>query len=352
MSTQPVHTERRAGSRLALIAGIAAAGITLLAACGDDAKGAASSVTTVAHSAPTTPATSAPATTAPHTEHSRPDTTVAASSPMSTPPSTTSPAPTEPPATAPQDAPSQVDVLASDYAFELSSDVVAAGPVTFTLSNQGSEPHQMHIAAVPDGFTAAQFIDTFETQGEMAAFQNFVWSGGVNGVEPGASQVATAELAPGHYVVMCFIPAAGEHGMPHVSLGMVSELDVVDTGTIAPEPLPVATVELTDFAIAVPERFTGGVVEVVNDGSVNHEFILMRFHDGKSLADLAAWSQGGMPADRPFDYVGGTGTIAPKTRAWATLTLDSGDYVALCVVRGPTDQPHVDLGMITPFSVS
>ena len=171
-------------------------------------------------------------------------------------------------------------------------------------------------------------------------------------VEAGATQVATAELAPGHYVVLCFIPTAGEHGMAHLSMGMVDELEVVETGTTAPEPLPVATVELSDFAIAIPERFTGGVVEVVNEGSVNHELILMRFHDGKSLADLAAWSQGGMPADRPFDYVGGTGTIAPKTRAWATLTLDSGDYVALCVVRGPTDQPHVDLGMITPFSVS
>ena len=243
-------------------------------------------------------------------------------------------------------------MLASDYAFELSSDTVAAGPVTFTLVNEGVEPHQMQIAAVPDGFTAAQFVEALESQGEMAAFEEFTWLGGVNGVEPGASQVATADLAPGHYVVLCFIPTAGEHGMPHVAMGMIDELDVVDTGEVAPAPLPVATVELTDFAIAIPERFTGGVVEVLNNGSANHELILMRFHEGKSIADLAAWSQGGMPPERPFDYVGGVGAIAPGTKAWATLSLDSGDYVALCVVRGPTDQPHVDLGMITPFSVA
>ena len=346
----PANPPRRARLRFALFAGLAAAGIALLAGCGDDAKGAApTTVDDTVHAAPVTTAavTTAPATVPQHTEHTLPDTTVPASSPSST-----SPTPTEPATTAPQDAPSQIDVVASDYTFELSSDVVAAGPVTFTLANQGSEPHQMHIAAVPAGFTAAQFVETFERDGEMAAFQNFVWSGGVNGVEPGATQVATAELAPGHYVVMCFIPTAGEHGMSHVSMGMVAELEAVDTGSVADAPLPVATVELTDFAIAIPERFTGGVVEVVNNGSVNHELILMRFHDGKSLADLAAWSQGGMPAERPFDYVGGTGTIAPKTRTWATLTLDSGDYVALCVVRGPTDQPHVDLGMITPFSVA
>jgi hypothetical protein len=342
----PSNPARRARLRFALFAGLAAAGIALLAGCGDDAKGAsATNVDHTAHTAPATtaPVTAAPATTPPHTEHA--DTTAPT-------PSSTAPVATEPATTAPQDAPSQIDVVASDYAFELSSNLVAAGPVTFALTNDGAEPHQMHIAAVPAGFTAAQFVETFEREGEMRAFEDFVWSGGVNGVEPGATQVATAELAPGHYVVMCFIPAAGEHGMSHVSMGMVAELDAVDTGSIGDAPLPVATVELTDFAIAIPERFTGGVVEVVNNGSVNHELILMRFHDGKSLADLAAWSQGGKPAERPFDYVGGTGTIAPKTRAWATLTLDSGDYVALCVVRGPTDHPHIDLGMITPFNVA
>jgi hypothetical protein len=346
MQTRHTAPELRASTRVALMAGIAAAGIALLAGCGGDAK-ADSAATTVFRATTTAPTSTVPPTTAPHAGH-HPDTSVAASTAA---PNTDPPA-TEPIATAPQDAPSQIDVTATDYAFDLSSDVAAAGPVTFTLTNAGSEPHQMHIAAVPEGFTAASFVARFQSEGEMAAFQDFVWSGGVNGVEPGASQVATTELAPGHYVVLCFIPSTGEHGMPHVSLGMIDELDVIDTGTVAPEPMPVATVELTDFAIAIPDRFTGGVVEVVNDGSVNHELILMRFHDGKSLADLAAWSQGGMPPDRPFDYVGGTGTIGPKTRAWATLTLDSGDYVALCVVRGPTDQPHVDLGMITPFSVS
>jgi len=350
MTKQDSTRQRRTAVRLALMTAAAASALALLAACGDDAKG--TTAATVAHTAPAAPVTSSassatPPTTTTHVEHTHPATTSPASTPSTTLPTTTAPS-----STSPQSAPSQIDVTASDYAFALSSNVVAAGPVTFTLLNEGSEPHQMHIAAVPDGFTAEQFVTTLETQGEMAAFQGVTWAGGVNGVEPGETQVATAELAPGHYVVLCFIPTAGEHGMPHVEMGMIDELEVVDNGTVAPEPIAVATVELSDFAIAIPDRFTGGVVEVVNNGSANHELILMRFHDGKSLADLAAWSQGGMPPERPFDYVGGTGTIAPGTRAWATLSLGSGDYVALCVVRGPTDQPHVDLGMITPFSVT
>ncbi len=339
--------ERRAVTRAGLLVASSAFALGFLAACGDDDTGSAATTVVTTSVAPTT----APTTSAP-VEHTHPATTAPASTaPASTAPPTSS-AQTTPPSTASADAPTQVDVIASDYAFELTTDFVAAGPVTFTLINQGSEPHQMQFAAVPDGFTAEDFVTTLQSEGELAAFQEFTWAGGVNGVEPGTSQVATAELAPGHYVVLCFIPTAGEHGMPHLAMGMIDELDVVDTGDVAPAPLPVATVELTDFAIAIPDRFTGGVVEVVNNGSANHELILMRFHDGKSIADLVAWSQAGMPPERPFDYAGGVGAIAPGTNAWATLTLESGDYVALCVVRGPTDQPHVDLGMITPFSVA
>lgn len=349
MHTSPTPQLRRP-ARLALLVGIAAAGLATLTGCDDETAVGATTVVTVA-------------TTTPHSVHPTPESTspaitTPATTPATTPPATTpaTTAATTPPVTAPDTAPDaapfQIDVTTSDHAFTLSSEVAAAGPVTFALTNEGSEPHQMQVAALPDGMTAADFVEAFERDGELAALESVVWAGGVNGVEPGATEIATVEVAPGRYVVLCFIPSPGEHGTSHVSLGMVGELDVVDTGEIAPEPLPVATVELTDFAIAIPERFTGGVVEVINNGSQNHELILMRFDEGKSLADLVAWSQSGMPAERPFDYVGGTGTMAPGTRGWATLTLESGEYVALCVVQGPTEQPHVDLGMIAPFSVS
>ena len=124
-------------------------------------------------------------------------------------------------------------MLATDYGFELSSTVAAAGPVTLALTNEGVEPHQMHIAAVPEGFTAEQFIAAFETEGEFAAFHNFDWVGGVAGVEPGATQVSTVEIAPGHYIVLCFIPTPGEHGTSHLTLGMASELDVVSWPAVA-----------------------------------------------------------------------------------------------------------------------
>jgi hypothetical protein len=165
-------------------------------------------------------------------------------------------------------------------------------------------------------------------------------------------QEATADLGPGEYVMTCFIPTPGHDGMSHAVMGMVVPLTVVDTGVGAAAPATDATVSLRDYAVALPDGFAGGPVAVTNDGQEDHELIVMRFHEGKGVADLLAWSEGGMPAGRPFDYVGGVGTIPPGATAWADLDLGPGDYIALCVVPGPGGVPHVEMGMATPFTVA
>ena len=57
------------------------------------------------------------------------------------------------------------------------------------------------------------------------------------------------------------------------------------------------------------------------------------------------------PAERPFTFAGGVGTIAPGATAWADLDLAPGSYIALCVVQGAAQTPHVDMGMVTLFTV-
>jgi hypothetical protein len=48
--------------------------------------------------------------------------------------------------------------------------------------------------------------------------------GGVQGILPGASQIATLDLKRGSYVLICGIPNA--EGVPHAFLGMVMLLSV------------------------------------------------------------------------------------------------------------------------------
>lgn len=255
-------------------------------------------------------------------------------------------------AAAADEIPSTVEVVAHDHHFQPSVEQVAAGPVTMRLVNEGAEAHQIHLARLPAGVTADDFTRTFETEGEPAAFRLVEWVGGVGSVEPGATAEATTELAAGEYVMVCFIPTPGPDGESHVVKGMVRPLEVVDAPSTADLPDVDATITLDDYSVEVPEGFDGGRVLVRNEGAEPHELILMRLHEGRSITDLIDWSAAGQPADKPFDYAGGIGTLDPGLTGSTPLDLAPGDYVALCVVPGPQDLPHVEMGMVTTFSVS
>src|SRR5690606_31636245 len=238
-----------------------------------------------------------------------------------------------------------------DHSFEAAVDTVAAGPVTVQLTNEGVQPHQVHLAKEAPGVTAESFIETYVTDGEPAAVALVDRAGGVNGVEPAATGEATSVLEEGYYLLICFLPTPGPDSKAHLVEGMVGELTVVDTGGRVPEPSASTEIGMADYSVAIPEGFDGGDVVVRNEGREDHELILMRFDDGKGLPDLLAWQEAGMPAERPFGYAGGTGTIPPGAEIWTSLDLEPGDYIALCVIPGPDGAPHVEMGMLTSFTI-
>lgn len=248
--------------------------------------------------------------------------------------------------------PSTVEVTARDYSFDTSTDVVAAGPVTVRLVNEGKEGHQVQLARLADGTTPEDFTTTFERDGEGAAMDLLSWAGGVNAVEPGASATATSDVPAGEYVLLCFIPTPGKDGRSHVLMGMIGHLTAVATAAPAAEPEPGAPVTLADFSITLPPGFAGGPVTIRNEGQQPHELILFQFAPGKGIPDLMAWQAAGMPAERPFTYVGGTGTIEPGASITTTIAEEPGDYLALCVVSGEDIRPHLEMGMVTPFTVT
>ena len=55
----------------------------------------------------------------------------------------------------------------------------------------------------------------------------------------------------------------------------------------------------------------------------------------------------------PYDLTGGAPTIPPGATSWVDLDLRPGNYVALCVITSPTTmQQHVQMGMVTPFTIT
>lgn len=77
---------------------------------------------------------------------------------------------------------------------------------------------------VADGTTVEQLLGIFSGEAEPPPGFDAVSVGGVQGILPGASQIATLDLERGSYVLICGIPNA--EGVPHAFLGMASPLSV------------------------------------------------------------------------------------------------------------------------------
>src|SRR2546429_9384328 len=106
------------------------------------------------------------------------------------------------------DGPSQVSVKLSEWSVALSQARIAAGSVTFVITNAGSIPHGFEV----EGQGIEQEIET---------------------IQPGASDTLTLTLKPGSYEVYC--PVGSDS---HKKLGMDTHLKVVSATSQAPPAAP------------------------------------------------------------------------------------------------------------------
>jgi len=118
-----------------------------------------------------------------------------------------------------------VDVTGVDYAFEDVPETIEAGTVAFNFTNAAeSEEHEMIVFRRADGVTLG-FEELLELSEEESAdkieFKTAAFA------PPGAEGATLAELDPGAYAMICFIPVGGgEDGPPHFTEGMIQEFSV------------------------------------------------------------------------------------------------------------------------------
>jgi hypothetical protein len=117
------------------------------------------------------------------------------------------------------------EVSAVDFGFE--SDGLTAGePITF--KNEGEQPHHMVAMPIVDDEASIEDVATFmETEGKGGGKPPVDFEGGssTSVLEGGTEQVSGVSLDPGRYALVCFI-SNREGGPPHVTLGMVDEVEV------------------------------------------------------------------------------------------------------------------------------
>ncbi len=124
-----------------------------------------------------------------------------------------------------------VDVTAIDYAYDTNVDGMEAGQVAFDFNNEGTEFHEMALLRIDDEATESleELLQLPEDEAESKT--TFV---GISFAAPGQGSTMYADLEPGRYVMLCFIPtgstsfeeAEAADGPPHFTQGMVKEFTI------------------------------------------------------------------------------------------------------------------------------
>lgn len=246
--------------------------------------------------------------------------------------------------------PTVVTVTASDFAFD-APDTVTAGAVTFRLANQGPDLHHVYVVRLDEGKTVDSLLAALEKNpAHPPAFAHDM--GGPNTPAPGGESLATVELTPGEYVMLCVIP--GPDGVPHLAKGMMKPFTVVPAaGAAAAMPEADLTLTLVDYGFEFSEPLTAGRKRILlrNGAEQSHEVLFVRLAPGKTLQDVLAWLEKG--GEVPGEPVGGNAAMAADVTNLIEADFEAGEYALLCFIPDhKTGKPHLMHGMASQITVA
>jgi len=250
-----------------------------------------------------------------------------------------------------------VTVHATEFAFTAPKSIVA-GQTTFRLVNDGKMLHHITILRLDQGKTMEDLAAAMKTP-DAPPPAWLVPVGGPNAAVPGATLEATLDLAPGNYVLACFIPSPGDP-TPHAMKGMVAPLTVAAPGgvtqegaTYAPTPKPDVHLVLKDYGFQFSKPITAGkhTVHVMNEGPQEHEVIMLKLAPGKHVADFNTWALGDMTGPPPAMPIAGMAGMAKGRTGIFTDDFTPGTYAITCFVPAPDKKMHSAHGMSMEFVV-
>lgn len=246
----------------------------------------------------------------------------------------------------------KITITTKDFAFDM-PESISTGYVDVIVVNNGTEDHQAQFVRLNDGVTLDQFKDALK-KGPEAALPLVTTAGGISAVKPGQNQEITLNLAEGQHAALCFL--AGKDNVPHTEKGMIEYFKVTGPSNVGQVSAPKADIDvvLKDFTFGLPNTIKSGphTYKVTNKGPQPHEMAMMKLAPGKTIDDVKAALQSQAGGPPPGDFVGGAGALAPGSSAWLKISLEPGNYVAVCFVPDPASgKAHAELGMITAFSV-
>ena len=113
------------------------------------------------------------------------------------------------------------------------------------------------------------------------------------------------------------------------------------------------TIVADEYEFRGPDRILPGrtTIEIVNEGQELHHIQLVKLAPGKTPADFAAELKATSKLPGWIRFAGGPNAVTPGAKARATMNLDPGDYLLLCLIPTHTGAPHFSLGMVKSLQV-
>lgn len=115
------------------------------------------------------------------------------------------------------------------------------------------------------------------------------------------------------------------------------------------------TFKATDYAFDGPDTLIAGWnrITLQNEGGELHHGQLLRLPPDRTMEDLiAAMRENPDHPPQWLAYEGGPGVYVPGDGGAATVELEAGSYVLICVLPDAEGVPHVAHGMMKPVTVT
>lgn len=249
----------------------------------------------------------------------------------------------------------RLEFVAMDYAFRGPA-TATAGLTTIALRNTGTKLHHMQLYRLEEGKRLQDlFAILYRDKGIANAPAWAVPAGGPSAALPGRTIAVRQALAPGRYAVICWIPAAD--GQLHFMKGMMAELEVAPRpagARAAADPAAEVRATLREYGVTfdVTPSARTRTIRIENSGRQAHEFLLVRLAPGKTVDDVAHWSERGQEGPAPVEDWSGMSGLRPGGVAWLDVSLRPGRYAVLCLAPDAGDgRPHLLHGFRLTFTV-
>lgn len=108
-----------------------------------------------------------------------------------------------------------------EYGYKLSAPLTA-GERRLRVENDGEQPHELELVRLADGKSVVDLEKWVESQQGPPPGEPL---GGVAALAPGAQAFFSADITPGNYALICFVPDVHD-GKPHFIHGMAQEITV------------------------------------------------------------------------------------------------------------------------------